>query len=52
MSKQNQIRSVIVKKNLFKGFVSRANKLCSEKYIERELNFLIDLFLQNCQEWK
>ena len=32
---------------IFKGFVSRAKKLCSEKYLDEELNFLIDMFIEN-----
>ena len=31
----------------FKGFVSRAKKLCSEKYLDEELNFLVDMFVEN-----
>ena len=34
-------------RGIFKGFVSRAKKLCSEKYLEEELKFLIDMFAEN-----
>ena len=32
---------------IFKGFVSRAKKLCSEKYLDEKLNFLVDMFIEN-----
>ena len=32
---------------IFKEFVSRAKKLCSEKFLDEELNFLIDMFAEN-----
>ena len=31
---------------IFKGSVSRAKKLCSEKYLDDELNFLVDMFVE------
>ena len=34
-------------RGIFKGFVSRAKKLCSEKYLDDELNFLVDMFVEN-----
>ena len=34
-------------RGIFKGFLSRAKKLCSEKYLDDELNFLVDMFLEN-----
>ena len=34
-------------RGIFKGFVSRAKKLCSEKYLDKELNFLVDMFVEN-----
>ena len=34
-------------RGIFKGFVSRAKKLCSEKYLDEELNFLVDMFVEN-----
>ena len=34
-------------RGIFKGFVSRAKKLCFEKYLDYELNFLVDMFVEN-----
>ena len=34
-------------RGIFKGLVSRAKKLCSEKYSDEELNFLVDMFVEN-----
>ena len=34
-------------RDIFKGFVSRAKKLCSEKYHDEVLNFLVDMFVEN-----
>ena len=34
-------------RGIFKGVVSRARKLCSEKYLDEELKFLVDMFLEN-----
>ena len=34
-------------RGIFKGFVSRARKLCSEKCLEEELKFLVDMFVEN-----
>ena len=34
-------------RSTFKVFVSRAKKLCSEKFLDEELNSLIDMFLDN-----
>ena len=34
-------------RGIFKGFLSRAKKLCSEKYLDDKLNFLVDMFLEN-----
>ena len=34
-------------RGIFKGFVSRSKKLCSEKYLDGELNFLVDMFVEN-----
>ena len=35
---------------MFKEFVSRAKKLYSEKYLDKELSFLIDMFAENKQQ--
>ena len=32
---------------VFKGFLSRAYKLCTEKYLQSEIDFLIDIFTEN-----
>ena len=55
--RKNAITNVQIKPNLFvnsslikdilKGFLSRAKKLCSEKYIEENLNFLMDIFVED-----
>ena len=34
-------------RGIFKGFVPRAKRLCSEKYLDDELNFLADKFVEN-----
>ena len=34
-------------RGIFKGFVSRARKLCSGKYLDEDLNFLVDMFVEN-----
>ena len=34
-------------RGILKGFVSRAKKLYSEKYLDEELNFLVDMFVEN-----
>jgi len=37
----NMIRSV------FKGFLARAKRICSENYLKDEIQFLIDMFVEN-----
>ena len=32
---------------VFKGFLSRAYKICTEKYLQNEIDFLIDIFTEN-----
>ena len=34
-------------RGIFKWFVSTARKLCSEKYLDKELKFLVDMFVEN-----
>ena len=34
-------------RGIFKGFVSRSKRLCSGKYLDEELNFLVDMFVEN-----
>ena len=36
-----------VKYGVFKGFIHRAKKVCSEKYVKEELEFLISVFVEN-----
>ena len=36
----------------FKGFLSRAFKICSERYVDEEIQFLIDVFTENVYERK
>ena len=38
--------------SVFKGFLSRAYKICSERYIDEEIQFLIDVFTENGSERK
>ena len=37
-------------RDIFKGFASRAKTLCSEKYLDEELNFLVDMFVENSHD--
>ena len=39
-----------VKTDVFKGYIYRANKICSKKYLEEEINFIKDVFIQNGYE--
>ena len=34
-------------RRIFKWFVSRAKKLCYEKYLDKKLNFLVNMFMEN-----
>ena len=34
-------------RGIFKEFISRARKLCSEKYLDEKLKFLIYMFVEN-----
>ena len=38
--------------SVFKGFLSRAYKICSERYIDEKIQFLIDLITENDYERK
>ena len=38
--------------SVFKGFLSRACKICSERYIDEEIQCLIDVFTENGYERK
>ena len=39
-----------VKDDVFKGFVHRAKKICSTKYLEEEIQFIIKVFVENGYE--
>ena len=45
--KPNSCHDPTVQKAIFKGFVNRAFTICSEKYVQNELNFLVDTFVEN-----
>ena len=57
MHRRNAITNVQIKQHsyvnpalirgIFKRYVSRAKKLCSEKYLDDKLNFLVDMFVEN-----
>ena len=32
---------------VFKGFLSSAYKICTEKHLQREIDFLIEIFTEN-----
>ena len=34
----------VSKFQIFKGFLSRAYKICSERHVDEEIQFLIDVF--------
>ena len=36
-----------VKYGVFKGFIARAKSICSPKYIDQEINFLTNVFVEN-----
>ena len=38
--------------SVFKGLLSRAYKICTERYIDEEIQFLIDMFTDNGYERK
>ena len=45
--KPNSCHDDNVKYGVFKGFIHRARAICSEKYLEEELEFLISVFIEN-----
>ena len=45
--KPNLLVNSFLIKDILKGFVSRAKKLCFENYLEEKLNFLIDMFVED-----
>ena len=50
--KSNSNMALNVSVSVFKGFLSRAYKICSERYIDEEIPFLIDVFKENGYERK
>ena len=38
--------------SIFKGFLARATKICSEKYLRREIEHLTDIFCKNGHDRK
>ena len=48
--KSNSNMAPTVSVSVFKGFLSRAYKICFERYIDEEIQFLIDLFTENGYE--
>ena len=38
--------------SFFKGFLTRAYKICSKRYIDEEIQFLSDVFTENGYEKK
>ena len=45
--KSNSNMAPNVSVSVFKGFLSRAYKICSERYIDEEIQFLIDVSTEN-----
>ena len=45
--KSNSNMAPNVSVSVFKGFLSRAYKICSERFIDEEIQFLIDVFTEN-----
>ena len=39
-----------ITKRIFKGVLHRAHTLCSEKYIKEEIQFLVDMLVENGHE--
>ena len=50
--KSNSNMAPNVSVSVFKGFLSRAYRICSERYIGDEIQFLIDVFTENSYERK
>ena len=38
--------------SIFKGFLARANKVCSEKYLRAEIQYLTEIFCENGHDRK
>ena len=50
--KSNSNMAPNVSVSVFKGFLSRAYKICSQRYIDEEIQFLIGVFTENGCERK
>ena len=50
--KSNSNMATNISISFFKGFSSRAYKICSKRYIDEEIQFLIDVFTENGYERK
>ena len=50
--KSNSNMALNVSVSVLKGFLSRAYKICSKRYIDEEIQFLIDVFTENGYERK
>ena len=50
--KSNSIISPNISVSAFKGFLSKAYKICSKCYIDEEIQFLIDVLIENGYERK
>ena len=50
--KSNSNMAPNVSASVFKGFLSRTCKICSERYIDEEIQFLIYVFTENGYERK
>ena len=45
--KPNSSHDPKVLQGIFKGFVHRAHKICSEQFLNKELDFLVNIFVEN-----
>ena len=45
--KPNSCIDPSITKNVFQGFLHRAHTICSEKYIKEEIQFLVNMFVEN-----
>ena len=45
--KPNSCINPSITKSVFKGFLHQAHKICSEKYIQGEIQLLTEIFVEN-----
>ena len=45
--KPNSSHDPNILKGIFKGFLKRANTICSDEYLEKEIEFLVEVFVKN-----